>query len=89
MTINNITSIEELRELKELRKSQDHYEKYLGTLANSQLETEINFVLDQYSLDSSGKDFFQKVKLIQNEIVSRADADWKDSIQRLNNPDLI
>lgn len=84
MIKTNVVTLNEFRELKETRRSQENYQKYLSTLANSQLESEINFLLDEFSLDSYGKDFFSKVRLVQNEIVARADDDWKVRIQQLN-----
>jgi hypothetical protein len=87
MTNNNVIGFEDLRVRNEIRKSQANYKMYLGTLGNSQLEAEINFVLDHYSSEINENDFLDKVKLIQNEILNRADTDWKNSIQRLNNSD--
>jgi hypothetical protein len=83
MINTNVIMMGEFREIIEIRKSQDSYKKYLSTLPNSQLESEINFLLDEFSLDSYGKDFFGKVKLVQSEIVSRADDDWKERIRNI------
>lgn len=77
--------MDEFCEMREARKVQENYKKYLVSLANSQLETEINYLLDEFSLDTYGKDFFSKVRLVQNELVSRADDDWKVRIEQLNN----
>ena len=76
--------MDEFCEMREARKSQENYKKYLLTLANTQLETEINYLLDEFSLDTYGKDFFSKVRLVQNELVSRADDEWKERIEQLN-----
>ncbi len=85
MTKSNVVSMDEFCEMREARKVQENYKKYLVSLANSQLETEINYLLDEFSLDTYGKDFFSKVRLVQNELVSRADDDWKVRIEQLNN----
>lgn len=74
----------EFRELRETKAKQETYKRYLSTLANGQLESEINFLLDEFSQDSYGKDFFFKVRLVQSEIVSRADVEWKDRILKIN-----
>ena len=84
MIKTNVVMMGEFRELRETRRSQESYKRYLSTLANSQLESEINFLLDEFSLDSYGKDFFFKVRLVQNELVSRADDEWKVRIENLN-----
>ncbi len=80
---SNVVKMGDFREMLETRRSQDSYKRYLSTLANSQLESEINFLLDEFSLDSYGQDFSSKVRLIQSELVSRADQDWKDRILNL------
>jgi SRSO17 transposase len=84
MIKTNVLVVGDFREIKELRKTQETYKKYLGTLGNSQLETEIQYLLNQFSLDTTGKDFYEKVKLVQHEIVERADSDWKSRIEVLN-----
>jgi hypothetical protein len=83
MTNTNVLMMGNYKELKEARRSQDNYRRYLGTLANSQLETEISYLLDEFSMDNYGSDFSSKVKLIQNEIIARADQDWKLRIENL------
>ncbi len=80
----NVVKIGEFREMRETRRSQENYKRYLSTLANCQLEGEINFLLDEFSLDTYGQDFFYKVRLVQSELVSRADDDWKVKISKLN-----
>lgn len=88
MIKTNVVTLNEFRDLKETRRSQENYKRYLATLGNSQLETEINFLLDEFSLDSYGKDFFYKVRLVQSEIVARADEDWKVRIEQINKDSL-
>jgi hypothetical protein len=79
-----VIMIGEFRELRETRRSQENYKRYLSTLENSQLESEINFLLEEFSMDSYGKDFFYKARLVQSELVSRADDDWKVRIENMN-----
>ncbi len=84
MTKTNVLLMGEFRELQELRRSQETYGRYLSTLENNQLESEINFLLEEFSQDSYGRDFSTKVKMVQKEIVARADASWKIKIEQLN-----
>lgn len=84
MVKTNVVKLGDFREQRETRASQDNYKKYLTSLANGQLEGEINYLLDQFSLDTYGQDFFLKVRLVQNELVSRADGDWKVKISSMN-----
>ena len=84
MIKTNVVMMGQFREMREIRRSQDNYKRYLSTLANIQLESEINFLLEEFSLDTYGQDFFSKVRLIQSELVSRADDDWKVRIESMN-----
>ena len=84
MIKTNVLMMEQFRELRESRRSQDNYKRYLSTLANSQLESEINFLLEEFSMDTYGQDFFFKTRLVQSELVSRADEDWKVRIENMN-----
>jgi len=84
MTKTNVLMMGEFREHQELRRTQETYGRYLSTLENNQLEAEINFLLEEFSQDSYGRDFSSKVKLVQKELVSRADANWKGKIEMIN-----
>jgi hypothetical protein len=84
----NVVDLGAFKELKELRRSVESFEKYLKTLSNSQLETEVNYLLDEFSSDSHGKDFFSKSQLILKEIKSRAHRFVKPKIQLLE-PELV
>ncbi len=84
MIKTNVVMMGQFREMRETRRSQDNYKRYLSTLANSQLEGEINYLLEEFSLDSYGQDFFLKVRLVQTELVSRADEEWKVRIENMN-----
>jgi hypothetical protein len=69
----NVISIGDFKEKKEIQKSEEIYTRYLKTLGNSQLEIEVNALLDEFSGDAYGKDFFSKGRLILNEISARAE----------------
>lgn len=84
MIKTNVVAMEDFREMREIRRSQEIYKRYLATLGNTQLESEINFLLDEFSMDTYGHDFFFKVRLVQNELANRADDEWKSKIQNIN-----
>jgi hypothetical protein len=84
MIKTNVVMMGQFREMRETQRSQDNYKRYLSTLANSQLESEINYLLEEFSMDTYGQDFFYKTRLVQSELVSRADDDWKARIQNMN-----
>ncbi len=76
----NVVSIGEFKELKEMKKAEEAYKGYLKTLGNSQLEIEVNALLEEFSGDMYGKDFFSKGQLILKEISSRATGPVKTKI---------
>lgn len=77
----NVIDLGEFKELKELERCEESYSRYLKTLGNSQLEVEVNVLLEEFSGDSYGKDFFSKGRLILNEISSRAALPVKTQIE--------
>lgn len=84
MKQENVISLGDFKELRELRKCEESYGRYLQTLANSQLEVEVNYLLEEFSTDRHGFDFFSKGKLILQEISSRATDGMKGRIETLN-----
>ena len=79
----NVVSIGEFKELKEIKKIEESYRRYLKTLGNSQLEIEVNILLEEFSGDAYGKDFFSRGQLILKEITSRAQQPLKTKIENL------
>jgi hypothetical protein len=79
----NVFSIGEFKELKEIKRAEESYKGYLQTLANSQLEIEVNALLEEFSDDMYGKDFFSKGRLILKEISSRAAGPVKTQIDKM------
>jgi hypothetical protein len=79
----NVINLGEFKELKELKRSEEMYGRYLKGLPNSQLETEVNSLLEEFSGDTYGKDFFAKGQLILKEITERADQPVKKSIETM------
>ena len=80
----NVVSLNEFKELQEIKKSEESYGRYLKTLENSQLETEVNVLLEEFSGDKYGKDFFNKGQLILKEISKRAEPQVRTKIEILN-----
>lgn len=83
-----VVNLGEFKELKEIKRCEEAYGMYLKTLGNSQLEIEVNALLEEFSGDSYGKDFFSKGKLILKEITSRADLPVKTKIEGLSSDTL-
>lgn len=71
MKKSNVIDMQEFRELLKERKVENSYGRYLKTLGNSQLESEINFLLNEFADDSFDQDFHSRGKLILEEISSR------------------
>lgn len=84
----NVINFEEFKELKEIQRCEESYGRYLKSLGNSQLEVEVNALLEEFSGDVYGKDFFSKGRLILNEISSRAATPVKTKIEILSNETL-
>ncbi len=79
----NVVSMGEFKELKEIKRTEESYGKYLKTLGNSQLEIEVNVLLEEFSGDVYGKDFFSKGQMILKEITTRAQQPMKAKIESL------
>lgn len=79
-----VINFDKFKELKELQKCEESYSSYLKSLGNSQLEIEVNSLLEEFSGNTYGNDFFSKGKLIMNEISSRAHEPIKTQINKLS-----
>lgn len=84
----NVVDLGEFKELREIKRTEHNYGLYLKTLANSQLETEINGLLEEFQMDSYGKEFFSKGKLILKEISFRSTGSVKAKIDLMNDETL-
>lgn len=84
MTKLNVVDFGEFKEQKEIKRMEDAYRSYLKTLGNSQLEIEVNHLLEEFSGDVYGKDYFSKGRLVLKEISSRATGPVKSKIDALN-----
>lgn len=83
MTKLNVVDFHNFKEKKELKRMEESYRRYLKTLGNSQLEIEINHLLEEFSGDDYGKDFHSKIPLIFKEISFRASGPIKAKIESL------
>ena len=79
-----VVNLGEFKELKEAHRTEESYGRYLKTLGNSQLEIEVNSLLEEFSGDTYGQDFFAKGKIILKEITSRAHGTSKSKFETLS-----
>jgi hypothetical protein len=77
----NVLDLVEFKEIREVKRCQESYGRYLKTLPNGELEIEVNYLLNEFSEDAYGKDFFSKGKMILKEISSRAYGGVKKKIE--------
>jgi hypothetical protein len=80
----NVINLEDYKETKELKRSEELYGRYLKTLGNTQLEFEVNALLEEFSGESCGRDSFSKGRLILNEISSRATQTVRTKIEHFS-----
>jgi hypothetical protein len=80
----NVVSLGKFKELKEVKRVEESYGYYLKTLCNSQLETEVNTLIEEFSTQNYGNDYSSKSQLILNEITSRVDLPVKPKIKELS-----
>lgn len=60
------------------------YELYVQSLSNSQLEIEVNNLLNIFSEDNYGDDYFTKGKLILKEISNRTHHQVRPKLEEMN-----
>ncbi len=78
----NVINLRDPKNYQEIKKVNSTYGLYLKGLNNSQLESEINFLINEISHENSDLDTLQKGKLILKEITSRVDTETKAKIQK-------
>jgi hypothetical protein len=79
----SIINFKEFKEFKELQSREDFYYLYLKTLENSQLEIEINSLIEEFSNESQDKDFFTRGKIILKEITCRTRGSLKIKLENM------
>lgn len=77
----NVVDMESFKELKERKKSLRAFEGYLKGLSNTQLEVEVNHLMD--SSEESGGEFFSRSQMVLKEITNRAHPSVKSKIEDL------
>ncbi len=81
MNLLNVIHVGKFKEYRENRRKNKSYANYLNTLANSQLEVEINILFDEHKDNQGHQDFVNKSQLILKEISSRAHYKVKEKIE--------
>lgn len=64
-------------------KFRNNYDRYLKLLKNEELEHEVNFLLDEFSDDNYGNEFFLKGEMILGEIAGRVDEPLAGTIETM------
>lgn len=77
----NVVDMESFKELKEKKKSLLSFEGYLKGLSNSQLEVEVNHLMDRS--EETGTEFFSRSQMVLKEITNRAHPAVKSKIEEL------
>lgn len=80
---DNVVSLEDLKVKKELHQSSQSYGKYLRTLDNFQLETEVNHLIKIASEKKTPDDLYAKGKMVLKEISSRVSPLAKAKLHKL------
>lgn len=77
--LQNVVDLAAYKNLKDHKKSSECFQKYLKSLDQGQLETEVTYLMDH----EKGKDFFSKSQLIMRELSSRATGSVKNKIEKM------
>ncbi len=85
----NVIELGNFKDYKDARAQEKRYESYLKSLANSQLELEVNTLLDEFAEDKQDKNYFSRGQLILREIRSRAHASVRRKIDMLTDLRLL
>jgi hypothetical protein len=80
----NVIDLGKWKEMKVKQGKVEGYQNYLKSLPHSQLETEIDYLLDSYEEES----YFLKAQLILKEITSRAHSNVRKKIEQLKDENL-
>lgn len=79
----NVVSLANYKERYQESKFRKNYDNYLKLLKNEELEHEVNFLLDEFSHDNYGNEFFLKGEMILGEIAIRVEQPLASSIQNM------
>lgn len=83
MTKLNVVEMGAFKELRDIKKSLGSFEKYLKSLSNIQLETEVNHLIESSRQGSICQDIFSRSQLILKEISGRVHPAVKPKIEEM------
>ena len=89
MSKENVIEMGNFKDFREAKARTKHYEQYLKSLENSQLEIEVNSLLDDVTEDKQDKNYFSRGQMILREIRSRAHASVKRKIDQITDLRLL
>lgn len=73
MNNSNVVDLEQQRRKAALKKTELSFKSYLSSLKQEQLQTEANFLLNQFS-DEYNEDYLLKSALLMDELAKRVSA---------------
>lgn len=73
MNISNVVDLESKRKLHALKKTEAGFKTYLASLKQEQLQTEANYLLNQFS-DEYNEEYILKSALLMDELAKRVSA---------------
>jgi hypothetical protein len=73
MDISNVVDLESKRKLIALKKTEAGFKSYLSSLKQDQLQTEANYLLNQFS-DEYNEEYILKSALLMDELAKRVSA---------------
>lgn len=89
MSKENVIEMGNFKDFREAKAQSKHYEMYLKTLENAQLETEVHCLLDEFSEDRQDKNYFSRGQMILREIRSRAHVSVRKKIDLITDLRLL
>jgi len=69
----NVVDLQTAREKAQLKKTEQGFKSYLSSLKQEQLQTEANFLLNQFS-DDCNEEYLLKSALLMDELAKRVSA---------------
>ena len=73
MSISNVIDLDSKRKLQALKKTEAGFKAYLSSLKQEQLQTEADFLLNQFS-DEYNEEYLLKSALLMDELAERVSA---------------
>ncbi len=79
--MQNIIDLTTVRQQRARIKTQAQYMDYLKSLTLSQLESEANHLLEEFSEQNFGDDYTMRVQLLLGHMAERAEGPFKEAIK--------